>query len=162
AAGAACGLAVASPRAARSSAAPPVAAALRRAYILSFRSPDLLANAPDDRWGRRDGRLYAGRIATDFPVWLRWEAADAHAARAEGRPVVLALNVHSGFGTGLVTYAPDLGRAEAVNYPWLLRQVDEAGLNEPDVTITVDTCNAQATAAHQIRSDLVRAGVSAF
>jgi hypothetical protein len=139
-----------------------IAPAYRSAYLLSFRSPDLLANRADDRWGRGDSRLYVGRIATDLPVWLRWKGKEIEAAREAGRPVLLSLHVHSGFGTGLVTYTQDLRRAEAVNYPWLVRQLEALGLNAPDVAVTVDTCNAQATAAHQLRPDLVPGGVAAF
>lgn len=139
-----------------------VVPSLRSAFILSFRSPDLTTNRPDERWGRQDGRLFPGRIISDFPKWLRWKQRDLWIARAAGRPIIVSLHVHSGFGTGLVTYTSDLKKAEAVNYPWLLRQLDAAGLNAPDVTVTVDTCNAQATAAHQLRRDLVPGGVAQF
>src|SRR4051794_20808457 len=95
---------VAAPRGAAAPCAPgtlsAVVAAYRSAYLLSFRSPDLLANRADDRWGRSDNRLYAGRIATDLPVWLRWKGKEIEAAREAGRPILLSLHVHSGFGTG--------------------------------------------------------------
>jgi hypothetical protein len=143
-------------------AGPRIAGGLRSAYILSFRSPDLLANRADDRWGRGDGRLYAGRIVSDLPTWLRWKVREIQAAREIGRPILLSLHVHSGFGTGLVSYTQDLRHAEAVNYPWLVRLLESCGLNQPDVMVTIDTCNAQATAAHQLRPDLVPGGVSAF
>ena len=45
-----------------------VASPFREAYILSFRSPDLVRPVPEDRWGQKDERFYWGRIATDFPV----------------------------------------------------------------------------------------------
>lgn len=134
----------------------------RRACLVSFRSPDLLTDEPDERWGREDGRLAAGGILSDFPGWLRAWAPALRAAAEEGRPVLIALHVHSGYGTGLVTYAEDLRGAEAADYPWLLRRLIAEGLSGPAVTVTVDTCNAQATAAHQIRPDLVPTGVLAW
>lgn len=134
----------------------------QKAFLLSFRSPDLLSSDPDERWGEDDGRLVAGGILSDFPRWLEDEAPEIEKARAEKRPVLLSLHVHSGYGTGLVTYGRDLLTAEVVNYPWLVRQLSLRGLNAPDVTVVVDTCNAQATAAHQLRPDLVPAGVESF
>lgn len=132
------------------------------AYIFSFRSPDLLGENPDEWWGRADRRLVAGAILTDFPHWLAEHATRIEQARTLERPIILALHLHSGFGTGLVTYTADLRRAEVANYPWLIRRLEEAGLDRDDVTVTVDTCNAQATAAHQIRPDLVPRGVAAL
>jgi hypothetical protein len=136
--------------------------AWRDAYVLSFRSPDLLTNDPDERWGKEDGRLVCGGILSQFPAWLREQGPAIAWARREGRPVLLSLHVHAGFGTGLVTYTADLRRAEVANYPWLIRQLMDAGLGTDDVTVTVDTCNAQATAAQQIRPDLVPGGVAAW
>lgn len=134
----------------------------RSAYVFSFRSPDLLSDQPDEQWGVEDGRLVSGGILSDFPQWLADHAAEVEHARREGRPILLSLHTHSGYGAGLVTYSRDLQHAEAATYPWLIRQLTEAGLNEPDVTVTVDTCNAQGTAFYQIRPDLQPAMVGAF
>jgi hypothetical protein len=134
----------------------------QRAYVLSFRSPDLLTNEADEQWGSDDGRLVSGGILTDFPAWLGEQKEALRQARAEGRPILLSIHVHSGYGTGLVTYSADLKRAEVANYPWLLRQLSAAGLGSADVTVAVDTCNAQATAAHQIRPALIPGGVNAW
>lgn len=136
--------------------------AYRRAYVLSYRSPDLLSNDPDEQWGRDDSRLEAGGILSDFPLWLARHAGAIRAARAQGRPVLLSLHFHSGYGVGIVSYSTDLSRAEAANYPWLIRTLTSAGLHTADVTIAVDTCNSQATAAHQLRPDLIPRGVEAF
>jgi len=146
----------------RRTSPPAVTRELRNAFILSFRSPDLVTDHPDERWGRADDRLRPGMILTDLTPWLAWKMRDVKAARAAGRPILLALNVHSGFGTGLVTYTASLQRAQAVNYPWLARQLLKVGLNSPDVVVTIDTCNAQATAAHQLRPDLIPEGIAAF
>lgn len=132
------------------------------AYVLSFRSPDLLSNEADEQWGAGDGRLVSGGILTEFPVWLEDHRPAIRAALRHRRPVLLSLHTHSGYGTGLVTYSPDLQRAQAVNYPWLIRTLLEHDLGEEGVTVAVDTCNAQATAAMQIRPDLVPAGVAAW
>jgi hypothetical protein len=134
----------------------------QRAFILSFRSPDLLSNEPDERWGASDGRLVSGDILSDFPRWLEEQRRAIDEARDDDRPILLSLHVHSGYGTGLVTYSPDLRTAEVANYPWLVRQLDDAGLNEDDVTVAIDTCNAQAAAAHQLRPDLVPRGIEAW
>lgn len=134
----------------------------RNAYVLSFRSPDLLSNEPDERWGQQDGRLVSGGILSDFPDWLEEHADAFDQARREGRRILLSIHAHSGYGAGIITYSRDLQRAEAVTYPWLIRQLDAAGLNEPDVAVAVDTCNAQATAYFQIRPDLQPAGVAAW
>src|SRR5687768_15862006 len=75
-----------------------------RAYVLSFRSPDLLTREPDERWGIEDGRLVSGNILSDLPFWLRRHEAPLLEARRNGRPILLSLHVHSGYGTGLVTY----------------------------------------------------------
>jgi hypothetical protein len=133
-----------------------------RAYVLSFRSPDLLSNEPDERWGGEDGRLAAGGILTDFPDWLAEHARAIDDARDDGRPILLSLHTHSGYGAGLTTYSRDLLRAETVTYPWLVRQLLDAGLGETDVTVAVDTCNAQATAYYQLRADLEPAAVAAW
>jgi hypothetical protein len=134
----------------------------RDAYVFSFRSPDLLSNQPDEQWGVDDGRLVAGGILSDFPGWLAEHADEVDDARRDGRPILLSIHTHSGFGTGLVTYSRDLQHAEAANYPWLIRRLNDAGLNTPDVTVAVDTCNAQGTAFYQIRPDLQPALVQAF
>jgi hypothetical protein len=134
----------------------------QRAYVFSFRSPDLLSREADERWGRDDGRLDAGGILTDFPRWLEMHHEAVAEARRQGRPILLSLHTHGGFGTGLVTYGRGLKTAEVVNYPWLIRTLDAAGLNAADVTVAVDTCNAHAIAAHQLRPDLVPNGVSAW
>src|SRR5438874_2512145 len=76
----------------------------RDAYIFSFRSPDLLTDDPDERWGRADARLVSGGILSDLPRWLRCHAPLVREARRQGRPVLLSLHLHSGWGTGLVTY----------------------------------------------------------
>src|SRR5688500_15910399 len=132
------------------------------AYVLSFRSPDLLSNEADERWGSRDGRLVAGGILTEFPVWLEDHRPAIRAALRHGRPVILSLHTHSGYGTGLVTYAADLQSGQVVNYPWLMRTLMAHELGEEGVTVVVDTCNAQAVAAMQIRPDLVPKGVEAW
>jgi hypothetical protein len=132
------------------------------AYVLSFRSPDLLTNDPDERWGRADARLVSGGILTDFPRWLEDHSRAIRAARERDRPIILSLHVHSGYGTGLVTYSTDLQYAEVANYPWLIRELIATGLGEADVSVTVDTCNAQAVAAHQLRRDLVPGGVEGW
>lgn len=129
------------------------------AYVLSFRSPDLLSNDPDERWGSKDARLVSGGILTDFPIWLREHEAAIETARAQGRPILLSLHTHSGYGAGLVTYEVNLRSAEAATYPWLIRTLNKHGLNTPDVTVAIDTCNAQATAAYQLRPDLYKNGV---
>ncbi|HTE20570.1 MAG TPA: hypothetical protein VK689_19560 [Armatimonadota bacterium] len=134
----------------------------RRAFILSFRSLDLLSNEADEQWGVKDGRLVSGNILTDFPLWLQEQKPAVNAARAEGRPILLSLHTHGGYGTGIVTYTQDLKLAQVANYPWLVRQLIAAGLGGDDVTVAIDTCNAQATAAHQLRPDLIRAGVDAW
>ena len=67
----------------RTPAPMPVAAPLRNAFILSFRSPDLVTNEPDERWGRRDDRLRPGMILTDLPPWLAWKLRDVQQAREE-------------------------------------------------------------------------------
>ncbi|MFN3649422.1 MAG: hypothetical protein ACK47B_07545 [Armatimonadota bacterium] len=134
----------------------------QNAYVLSFRSPDLLSNERDEKWGRKDARLVSGRILSDFPVWLDDHAEVIRWVREEGRPVLLSLHVHSGFGTGLVTYSDNLTRGEVASYPWLVRTLLERGLSDADVTVAVDTCNAQATAAHQLRPDLIPRGVEAW
>lgn len=134
----------------------------RDAYVFSFRSPDLLSDQPDEQWGADDGRLVSGGILSDFPGWLAEHAVEVEDARRDGRPILLSIHTHSGFGAGLVTYSRDLQHAEAANYPWLIRQLTEAGLNAPDVTVAVDTCNAQGTAFYQIRPDLQPALVQAF
>lgn len=132
-----------------------------KAYVLSFRSPDLLTNDPDERWGA-DGRLTSGGILTDLEPWLRSHGGAIEEARRRKRRVLLSLHTHSGYGTGLVTYSTNLQRAQVANYPWLLRVLSNTGLNTERVTVVVDTCNAQATAAMQIRPDLVPAGVESF
>lgn len=132
------------------------------AYVASFRSPDLLTDDPDEQWGRDDGRLVSGGILSDFPTWLADRAPDFEEARRDGRPIILSLHLHSGFGTGLVSYSQDLRTAQVANYPWLIRALLAADLADVDVTVTVDTCNAQATAAHQVRPDLVPRGVAAW
>lgn len=132
------------------------------AYLLSFRSPDLLTDDVDERWGRADRRLVSGGILSDFPNWLREHAHHIEDARDLHRPIILSLHVHSGFGTGLVTYSGDLKRAEVANYPWLIRQLEDARLDRDDVTVTVDTCNAQSAAGHQIRPDLAPKGVEGW
>jgi hypothetical protein len=134
----------------------------RDAYVFSFRSPDLLSDQPDEQWGVEDGRLIAGGILSDFPGWLAEHADEVEDARRDGRPILLSIHTHSGFGAGLVTYSRDLQHAEAANYPWLIRQLSAAGLNAPDVTVAVDTCNAQGTAFYQLRPDLQPAMVQAF
>jgi len=134
----------------------------QNAYVCSFRSPDLLSNEADERWGEVDGRLVSGGILTDFPAWLRELEPDFRAARAAGRPILLSIHVHSGYGTGLVTYSRDLRTAESADYPWLVRQLLSAGLGADDVTVAIDTCNAQATAAHQLRPDLIPGGVASW
>ncbi|MGV3719712.1 MAG: hypothetical protein ACO1SX_02285 [Actinomycetota bacterium] len=134
----------------------------RRAYVLSFRSPDLLSNEADERWGAEDGRLASGGILTDFPDWLEEHAEAIEDARDAGRPILLSIHTHSGYGAGLTTYSRDLLRAETATYPWLVRELLDAGLGEPDVTVAVDTCNAQATAYYQLRSDLQPAAVAAW
>ena len=134
----------------------------QRAYIFSFRSPDLLSSEADEHWGKSDNRLVSGMILSDFPVWLGEHREAIEAARADGRPILLSIHVHSGYGTGLVTYNRNLTKAEVATYPWLVRQLMEHGLAESDVTVAVDTCNAQATAAHQLRPDLIPAGVAAW
>jgi hypothetical protein len=134
----------------------------KSAYVFSFRSPDLLSDQPDEQWGIEDGRLVSGGILSDFPQWLADHSDEIDRARREGRPILLSLHTHSGYGAGLVTYSRDLQHAEAATYPWLIRQLTEAGLNEPDVTVSVDTCNAQGTAFYQIRPDLQPAMVAAF
>src|SRR5262249_4716166 len=83
-----------------------------RAYVLSFRSVDLLTDEADEQWGRRDARLVSGGILSDFPRWLRCQVGCIDLARAAHRPFLLSLHVHSGYGTGLVTYSDDLQRAE--------------------------------------------------
>jgi hypothetical protein len=132
------------------------------AFIISFRSPDLLTNDPDERWGYRDGRLMNGQILGQFPIWLRDQSENIRQARRDDRPIILSLHVHSGYGTGLVTYSSDLQTAEVVNYPWLIRELEAVDLHRSDVTVVVDTCNAQATAAHQLRPDLIPAGPEAW
>jgi hypothetical protein len=132
----------------------------RRAYVCSFRSPDLLTNEADEQWGGTDGRLIAGMIRTDFPEWLRSLQPDFQRARDDERPILISIATHSGYGTGLVTYSPDVTKAEVVDYPWLVRTLTAAGLGTPDVTIAIDTCNAQATAYHQLRPDLAPGGVA--
>lgn len=132
------------------------------AYVASFRSPDLLTEDPDEQWGREDGRLVAGGILSDFPAWLSDLAPDFEEARRDGRPILLSLHLHSGFGTGLVSYSENLRTAEVTNYPWLIRALLAADLADTDVTVTVDTCNAQSTAAHQVRPDLVPRGVAGW
>lgn len=134
----------------------------RNAYVFSFRSPDLLSDQPDEQWGLEDGRLVSGGILSDFPQWLGEHAGEVEAARRDGRPILLSIHTHSGYGAGLVTYSQDLQRAEAANYPWLIRQLTQAGLNQPDVTVAVDTCNAQGTAFYQIRPDLQPAMIQAL
>lgn len=134
----------------------------RDAYVFSFRSPDLLSDQPDEQWGAEDGRLVSGGILSDFPNWLAEHSDEVEDARRDRRPILLSIHTHSGYGAGLVTYSRDLQHAEAVNYPWLIRQLTEAGLNESDVTVAVDTCNAQGTAYYQIRPDLQPAAVQAF
>jgi hypothetical protein len=134
----------------------------RDAYVLSFRSPDLLSNEADERWGAEDGRLVSGAMLTDFPAWLQEQKPSLDAARGQGRRILLSLHVHSGYGSGLVTYAPDLRTAEAGNYPWLVRTLTKLDLGTDDVTVAIDTCNAQATAAYQLRPDLYKAGVAAW
>jgi len=134
----------------------------RRAYVLSFRSPDLLSNEADERWGGDDGRLAAGGILSDFPDWLDEQSEAIEEAREDGRPILLSIHTHSGYGAGLTTYSRDLLRAETVTYPWLVRQLLDADLADPDVTVAVDTCNAQATAYYQLRADLEPAGVAAW
>lgn len=134
----------------------------KRAYLLSYRSPDLLSYDPDERWGRNDGRLESGGILTEFPEWLKLHSQAIQDARAEGRPILLSLHFHSGYGVGMVSYSADLTHAEAASYPWLIRQLIAAGLNTPDVTVAVDTCNSQATSAHQLRPDLIPRGVEAY
>ena len=126
----------------------------RDAYVLSFRSPDLFSDQPDEQWGQEDDRLAAGGILSDFPDWLAEHVADFDAARRDRRPILLSLHTHSGYGAGLVTYSADLQRAEVANYPWLLRTLLDAGLGDSDVSVAVDTCNAQATSFYQIRPDL--------
>jgi hypothetical protein len=133
-----------------------------RVFLLSFRSLDLLSNEPDEQWGVSDGRLTSGRILTDFPVWLQEQQSAIEAARAEGRPILISLVTHGGYGTGLVTYSQDLKTAQVANYPWLIRRLTEAGLADENVTVSIDTCNAQAAGAHQLRPDLVPAGVNAW
>lgn len=134
----------------------------RDAYVFSFRSPDLLSDQPDEQWGVDDGRLVSGGIVSDFPGWLEEHAVEIADARRDGRPILLSIHTHSGFGTGLVTYSRDIQHAEAANYPWLIRRLTDAGLNTPDVTVAVDTCNAQGTAFYQIRPDLQPAMIQAF
>lgn len=136
--------------------------AWKRAYLLSYRSPDLLSFDPDERWGRNDGRLESGGILTEFPEWLKLHSQAIQDARVQGRPILLSLHFHSGYGVGIVSYSADLTHGEAANYPWLIRQLIAAGLNTPDVTVAVDTCNSQATSAHQLRPDLIPRGVEAF
>lgn len=132
------------------------------AYVLSFRSPDLLSNEADEQWGGSDGRLVSGGILSEFPVWLEDHRPAIRAALRHGRPVLLSLHTHSGYGTGLVTYSTNLQRAQVANYPWLIRTLLEHDLGEEGVTVAVDTCNAQATAAMQLRPDLVPQGVAAW
>src|SRR5579862_8077822 len=142
----------AAPAPVRAASRPPsrVNAHWRRAFVLSFRSPDLLSDEPDERWGAADDRLRAGGILADFPLWLKEQQPVIAAARAEGRPILLSLATHGGYGLGLVTYTLDLKRAQVANYPWLVRQLLGAGLGEADVTVAVDTCNAQAASAYQL------------
>src|SRR5438477_24219 len=85
-----------------------------------------VAGHPDERWGEGDERLVCGGILSDFPEWLGEHAERLAEARREGRPILLSLHVHSGYGTGLVTYSDDLTRAQAANYPWLIRRLEEA------------------------------------
>src|SRR5687767_3144827 len=73
-------------------------------FLVSFRSLDLLSNDPDEQWGVADGRLTSGQILTEFPLWLQEHLPAIHAARAEGRPILISLVAHGGYGTGLVTY----------------------------------------------------------
>lgn len=134
----------------------------RRAYVISFRSPDLLSNEPDERWGQQDGRLVSGGILSDFPIWLAEHSDAIEEARQDGRPILLSIHAHSGYGAGIITYSRDLQRAEAVTYPWLMRQLQDAGLGDADVSVAVDTCNAQATAYYQIRPDLQPSAVAAW
>ena len=93
-----------------------------------------------------------GMILTDLVPWLAWKMRDVEAPARRAGPSCSALDVHSGFGTGLVTYTADLQRRRQTNYPWLVRQMLKIGLNSPDVTVTIDTCNAQATAADHGRT----------
>jgi hypothetical protein len=134
----------------------------RDAYLLSFRSPDLLTYDADEQWGVRDARLVSGDILRDFPIWLYEQEEGIRRARRDDRPILLSLHVHSGYGTGLVTYSPDLQRGQVVNYPWLVRELIAHDLHHGDVTVAIDTCNAQATAAHQLRPDLIPAGPEAW
>lgn len=133
-----------------------------RVFLLSFRSLDLLSNDPDEQWGIADGRLTSGQILTDFPLWLQEHQTALQAAREEGRPILLSLATHGGYGTGLVTYSGDLTKAQVANYPWLIRRLIEAGLTDEKVTVAVDTCNAQATSAHQLRPDLIPGAINAW
>lgn len=132
------------------------------AYILSFRSGDLLTQEADERWGQKDGRLSCGGVISTFPTWLASHADAIQEARRHRRKVLLSLHMHSGYGTGLVSYTPDIQTAEVVNYPWLLRVLSENGLSSDRVTVAIDTCNAQAVAAMQIRPDLIPGGVGSF
>jgi hypothetical protein len=134
----------------------------QRAYIFSFRSPDELTEEADEQWGREDGRLVSGGILHDFPFWLRRHEQEILKAREEGRPILLAIHTHGGYGTGLVTYTEDLMRGQVANYPWLVRQLLATGLCTEEVTVTVDTCNGQTAAAHQLRPDLIPRGVEAW
>lgn len=132
------------------------------AYILSFRSPDLFTNDPDEQWGAEDGRLVGGGILSELQPWLQSHEDGIREANRRKRRILLALHTHSGYGTGLVTYSPDLQRAQVANYPWLIRVLQDNGLDNDRVTVSVDTCNAQAVAALQIRPDLVPGGVQSF
>src|SRR5688500_7596878 len=73
----------------------------KRVFLLSFRSLDLLSNDPDEQWGVHDGRLTSGQILTDFPIWLQEQQSAIRAAREEGRPILLSLVTHGGYGSGL-------------------------------------------------------------
>ncbi|HEU4754419.1 MAG TPA: hypothetical protein VFU47_15025, partial [Armatimonadota bacterium] len=77
----------------------------QHAYLLSFRSPDLLSNEPDEQWGESDGRLVSGGILSDFPAWLEEQRDALREARRDDRPILLSIHVHSGYGAGLVTYS---------------------------------------------------------
>lgn len=134
----------------------------RDAYVFSFRSADLLTNEADERWGRQDDRLVCGGVLSDLPAWLKERQEDLADARRDGRPILLSLHLHSGYGTGLVTYTDEVQTAEVANYPWLVRTLTAANLGGDEVTVAVDTCNAQATAAHQLRPDLIPGGVEAW